>query len=53
MCDFWRLCILYKYGGIYVDADIYFQGSPRQIMNTNDAVVGIYGHSFGKMAKHL
>jgi hypothetical protein len=20
--DFWRLCILYKYGGIYVDADI-------------------------------
>jgi len=22
-CDFWRLCILYKYGGIYVDADIH------------------------------
>jgi len=21
--DFWRLCILYKYGGIYVDADIH------------------------------
>jgi mannosyltransferase OCH1-like enzyme len=21
-CDFWRLCILYKYGGLYVDADI-------------------------------
>ena len=21
-CDFWRVCILYKYGGIYVDADI-------------------------------
>lgn len=21
-CDFWRLCILYVYGGIYVDADI-------------------------------
>lgn len=38
---------------VYVDADIYFQGSPLQIMNTNDAVVGIYGHSFGKMAKHL
>lgn len=22
-CDFWRICILYKYGGIYVDADIH------------------------------
>jgi hypothetical protein len=21
--DFWRLCVLYKYGGIYVDADIH------------------------------
>ena len=21
-CDFWRICILYKYGGIYVDSDI-------------------------------
>jgi GR25 family glycosyltransferase involved in LPS biosynthesis len=21
-CDFWRLCVLYKYGGLYVDADI-------------------------------
>ena len=22
-CDFWRICVLYKYGGIYVDADIH------------------------------
>lgn len=21
-CDFWRLCVLYEYGGVYVDADI-------------------------------
>jgi len=21
-CDFWRLCVLYKYGGVYIDADI-------------------------------
>lgn len=28
--DFWRVCILYKYGGLYVDADI----EPLQPLNT-------------------
>jgi hypothetical protein len=38
---------------VYVDADIYFKGSPLHIINTNGTTVGIFGHCFGEKSKHL
>jgi mannosyltransferase OCH1-like enzyme len=33
--DFWRLCILYKYGGVYADADIVPLVPLTEYINTN------------------
>ena len=37
----------------YVDADIYFNGSPDDIVQDKKAVVGIFGHQFRNGLKHL
>lgn len=40
--DFWRLCILYKYGGIYVDADIHpFVSLDKYLIRSCDFVTCI------------
>jgi hypothetical protein len=40
--DFWRLCILYKYGGIYVDADIHpLISLDKYLITTSDFVTCI------------
>jgi hypothetical protein len=44
--DFWRLCILYKYGGLYVDADIKPIVPLREYIEDDDYFVSCISKSF-------
>ena len=37
--DLWRYCIIYKYGGIYADADSVLKGNPDIFINNNKNLI--------------
>lgn len=49
--DFWRLCVIYKYGGIYIDADIEPIIPLKEYVNDNDYFVTCISYNFGKNNK--
>jgi mannosyltransferase OCH1-like enzyme len=46
--DFWRLCIINKYGGLYVDADIEPLISLKEYIEEDDDFVSCISHNFSK-----
>jgi len=49
-CDFWRICILNKYGGLYVDADIEPLVPLNEFIDDNDDFVTCISINFNKTA---
>lgn len=51
--DFWRVCILYRYGGLYIDADINPIVPLREYIEDDDDFVSCISKSFLPSSLHI
>jgi hypothetical protein len=52
-CDFWRVCVLYKYGGVYADADIEPLVPIREILEEGITFLTAADYKHEKVNPHL
>jgi hypothetical protein len=52
-CDFWRVCILYKYGGVYADADIQPLVPIHEIVEAGVQFMTAADYTYKKVNPHL